>query len=67
MDNFYELSEDTISTFFEIFNKKSFPVSIGFQFIGNEKQKELIKVTKISDPYAFLVKKEIFNTAYPTC
>ena len=59
MDNFYEVSEDTIKTFFEIFNKKSFPVSIGFQFIGNEKQKELIKVTKISDPYAFLVKKEI--------
>ena len=42
MDNFYEVSEDTIKTFFEIFNKKSFPVSIGFQFIGNEKQKELI-------------------------
>ena len=59
MDNFYEVSEDTIKTFFEIFNKKSFPVSIGFQFIGNEKQKELIKVTKISDPYAFLLKKEI--------
>ena len=59
MDNFYEVSEDTIKTFFEIFNKKSFPVSIGFQFIGNEKQKELIKVTKIADPYAFLVKKEI--------
>lgn len=59
MDNFYEVSEDTIKTFFEIFNKKSFPVNIGFQFIGNEKQKELIKVTKIADPYAFLVKKEI--------
>ena len=59
MYNFYEVSEDTIKTFFEIFNKKSFPVSIGFQFIGNEKQKELIKVTKIADPYAFLVKKEI--------
>jgi hypothetical protein len=59
MDNFYEVSEVTIKTFFEIFNKKSFPVSIGFQFIGNEKQKELIKVTKIADPYAFLVKKEI--------
>ena len=59
MDNFYEVSEDTIKTFFEIFNKKSFPVSIGFQFIGNEKQKELIKITKMADPYAFLVKKEI--------
>jgi hypothetical protein len=39
MDNFYELSEDTISTFFEIFNKKSFPLSIKFQFVGDQKQK----------------------------
>jgi hypothetical protein len=59
MDNFYEVSEDTIKTFFEIFNKKSFPVSIKFQFIGNEKQKELIKVSKIADQYTFILKTEI--------
>ncbi len=62
MDNFYEVSEDSIARFFEVFNKKSFPVSIKFQFIGNEKQKELIKVSKISDNYAFILQKEILVT-----
>ena len=33
MDKFYEVSEDSIARFYEIFNKKSFPVSIKFQFI----------------------------------
>jgi hypothetical protein len=59
MDKFYEVSEDTIAKFYEIFNKKSFPINISFQFIGNEKQKELIKVSKISDPYAFVLRKDI--------
>lgn len=59
MDNFYELSEDTTSKFFEIFNKKSFPLSIKFQFIGDEKQKELIKVSLINPRFSFLLGKEI--------
>jgi hypothetical protein len=59
MDNFYELSEDTISTFFEIFNKKSFPLSIKFQFVGDQKQKELIKVSLINSKFSFLLGKEV--------
>jgi len=59
MDKFYEVSEDAIARFYEIFNKKTFPVAIGFQFIGCEKQKELIKISKVADQYAFLLKKEI--------
>jgi hypothetical protein len=59
MDNFYEISEDTTSKFFEIFNKKSFPLSIKFQFIGDEKQKELIKVSIINPKFSFLLGKEI--------
>lgn len=59
MDKFYELSQDSVDKFYEIFNKKSFPVSIKFQFIGNEKQKELVKVSKVSDQYAFLLQKEL--------
>jgi hypothetical protein len=59
MDNFYELSEDTIKTFFEIFNKKSFPLSIKFQFIGDQKQKELIKISIINPKFSFLLDKEI--------
>jgi len=59
MDRFYELSEDTIEDFFAIFNKKSFPVSIKFQFIGDTKQKSLIKIAKIADDYSFVLKKEL--------
>jgi hypothetical protein len=59
MDKFYELSEESISRFNEVFEKKAFPVGIGFQFIGNEKQKELIKISKITDQYAFILDKEI--------
>jgi hypothetical protein len=59
MDKFYEVSEDAIAKFYEVFNKKSFPVSINFQFVGCEKQKELIKVSKIADHFAFILQKEI--------
>lgn len=59
MDNFYELSEDTINDFYEVFNKKTFPVEIGIQFIGNSKQKQLIKIAKIADDYSFMLKKEL--------
>lgn len=62
MDNFYEVSEDSQNKFFSIFNNKSFPIGIGFQFIANEKQKELIKVQKIPDQYAFILKKDILVT-----
>jgi hypothetical protein len=59
MDNFYELSEDTINDFFDVFNKKTFPVQIDFQFIGVKKQKQLIKIAKIADDYAFVLKKDL--------
>lgn len=59
MDKFYELSEDTIAEFFKIFNKKSFPVSLKFQFIGDSKQKNVISITKITDKYSFILEKEL--------
>lgn len=62
MDKFYELSQDAIDRFYEVFNKKSFPVAVKFQFMGNEKQKELVKVSKISDQYTFLLQKELLVT-----
>ena len=43
----------------EVFNKKSFPVNINFLFIGSSKQKQLIKVAKVADDIAFVVKKEL--------
>lgn len=59
MDNFYELSEDTINDFYEVFNKKTFPVQIGIQFIGASKQKQLIKIGKLADDMAFCLQKDI--------
>ena len=56
---FYELDETTEELFMEVFNKKSFPVNVSFQFIGSSKQKQLIKVTKISDDFAFVLKKDL--------
>jgi soluble cytochrome b562 len=59
MDRFYELSEDTIDDFYNVFNKKSFPISVKFQFIGDSKQKNLIKISKLADDISFLLQKEL--------
>jgi hypothetical protein len=56
---FYELDETTEELFMEVFNKKSFPVNVSFQFIGSSKQKQLIKVSKIADDFAFILKKDL--------
>lgn len=56
---FYELDETTEELFMDVFNKKSFPVNVSFQFIGSSKQKQLIKVSKIADDFAFVLKKEL--------
>ena len=59
MDRFAELYQDTIDDFLKIFEKKSFPIPIKFQFIGDSKQKNLIKISKIADDFAFILKKEL--------
>ena len=59
MAKFYEVSQDTIDTFFKVFNKKTFPMSVNFQFIGCENQKALIKISKLPDQYVFLMNKEL--------
>ncbi len=62
MSKFYEVSDDTIGKFNEILNKKTINTQLGFQFIGSEKQKSLLKITKISDPFSFLLNKELLVT-----
>jgi hypothetical protein len=59
MDRFYELSEDTINDFMSEFRSKSFPIEIKFQFIGDSKQKSLVKIVKIADDYSFVLQKEL--------
>jgi hypothetical protein len=62
MSKFYEVSSDAVDRFNEIFNKKSFPLAIKFQFIGSESQKTLIKISKLPDQYVFLLEKELLVT-----
>jgi hypothetical protein len=59
MSKFYSLSDETIGTFKSIFNKKSFPFNVGFQFVGSESQKNLIKISKMPDQFAFILEKEL--------
>jgi hypothetical protein len=59
MSKFYSLSDETIDTFKSVFNKKSFPFNVGFQFVGSESQKNLIKISKMPDQFAFILEKEL--------
>ena len=61
-DNFYEVSDDTITDFFDVFNKKTFPIKIDFQFQGHKKQKSMIKITKIADNMCAILNKELLVT-----
>lgn len=59
MSKFYKLSDESIAHFRKVFTAKSFPFNIGFEFIGSESQKNLIKISKISDQFSFLLEKEL--------
>ena len=59
MSKFYDLSDDTIKTFNDIFTKKSFPFVVSFHFIGSESQKSLVKISKLPDQYAFALNKDL--------
>lgn len=59
MAKFYNLSNDTVTLFKQIFQRKSFPFNVGFQFLGSESQKNLIKIMKLSDQFTFILEKEL--------
>jgi len=58
ISKFYEVSEDTINIFDEIIRKKCLN-EVAFQFIGNDSQKVVIKITKLSDQYEWILRKHI--------
>lgn len=62
MSKFYNISEDTIDVFNGVFKKKAFPIDVKFQFVGCESQKNLIKISKIPDQFAFLLDRELLVT-----
>jgi tRNA(Ile2) C34 agmatinyltransferase TiaS len=57
-NKFYEISEETVNIFMEIASQKCFN-EISFQFIGCDTQKTLIKISKLSEQYEFLLNKHI--------
>ena len=59
MDRFSEASDDAIKLFNDVFNRKSFPLPLKFQFICDIKQKNLIKIVKIPDDLSFVLNKEL--------
>jgi len=59
MSKFYNLSDDAIEKFNDVFRKKAFSVDVRFQFVGIESQKSLIKISKIADQFAFILDKEL--------
>ena len=61
-DKFYEVSEDVIATFKEVYNTKAFPIEIGFEFLGVSKQKQMIKLKKFSDVDQYRSKKDMLVT-----
>lgn len=63
MSKYYDLSDDIIQTFNDVFKKKSFPLDVKFQFDGCETQKSLIKISKLSDQISRLLdNKELLVT-----
>ena len=62
MSKQYQVSDDAKEKFYDVFNKKTFPVSIKFQFLGSETQKKMIEITKIPDKYSFVMEKDILVT-----
>lgn len=62
MSTYYEVSDDTIKTFNGVYDKKSFATVIRFQFVGNSKQKNLIKISKLADHFAFILNKDLLVT-----
>lgn len=59
MERYSELSEETIKDFMDIFERKSFPLPIKFQFIGDSKSKNVISIKKIPNDMAFVLDKEL--------
>jgi hypothetical protein len=53
MDRFYDLSEDTVQIFNQVLGNKVMPVTFKFKFVGDSKQKRLIKISKFTDDVRF--------------
>lgn len=64
----YEVVSDEVIAYFKGIERSfALPMDINFVFVANSKQKKLIKISKISDTYAYLLNADIlvvFNEDY---
>jgi predicted house-cleaning noncanonical NTP pyrophosphatase (MazG superfamily) len=58
-DRYDDISDDIKDKFLEIVEKKAFNTKIGFAFVSDSKLKKLVKVSKLTEVYNFLLNKEI--------
>ena len=58
-ERYYEVSEDTIEEFMEIFNSKAITIPVSFQFIGDSKLKNVIQIKKMSPEMVFVTGKDV--------
>lgn len=58
VSKFYDVSDETVNTFSEIVRKKVLN-DVSFQFIGSDSQKVVIKISKLSEQYEYMLKKHI--------
>lgn len=54
-----QLSDYIVEYFKEVEDKFNFPLNVDYSYLGNPKQKKLIKLSKVSDPYSILLKSDI--------
>lgn len=66
-ENYEALSDEIITNFKKIENGFAMPMDIKFLYVANSKQKRLIKISKITDTYSYLLDADIlvvFNEEY---
>ena len=58
ISKYYDVSEETSNIFLEIVRKKVLN-DVSFQFIGCDSQKVVVKISKLSEQYEYMLKKHI--------
>ena len=53
-NKFYELSEDTLELIQGLVSKMALPFNLRIKYMGNSKQKQLVKLQKVSDVFSHI-------------
>lgn len=59
MSNFHNLCESTLEDFNSTIDGKSFLSNVKFMFVGSDKQKKVIEITKLNDRMSFITKADL--------